>query len=287
MGGSGTVITVTNGLFAGNSDDGIGINSLANVVHMTGGSLRLINSTVAGNTGFAPFAFAATFGGTLTVENSILWENNTPFTTTSASATVTLHATTVGPGGSDPDPLLARLPNPGDGDWTTFADNDYGDLHLTPLSPAIDAGDGARLPAGIALDFDGQPRVFDANHRDNAFAIPVDRGADEARFVGPTAAAGGPYSGAPGVPVPLDGSGSADDAAIASFAWDCTGDGTFETTLAIPTGASCTYPAAGLFTVRLRVTDADGLTADATATVTITAPVENPEFFNFLPAVAR
>jgi predicted outer membrane repeat protein len=52
------------------------------------------------------------------------------------------------------DPLFVRAPDPGDGDWATSADNDYGDLQLRPGSPAIDAGDTTALP-GDTLDLDG------------------------------------------------------------------------------------------------------------------------------------
>jgi uncharacterized repeat protein (TIGR01451 family) len=52
------------------------------------------------------------------------------------------------------DPLFVRAPDPGDGDWATSADNDYGDLGLRTGSPAIDAGDAAAIPPDT-LDLDG------------------------------------------------------------------------------------------------------------------------------------
>jgi len=63
------------------------------------------------------------------------------------------------------DPRFLRDPDPGDGDWTTPGDNDYGDLRLRDNSPAIDAGDNAALPADLHdLDGDGnrvEPLPYD------------------------------------------------------------------------------------------------------------------------------
>jgi hypothetical protein len=50
--------------------------------------------------------------------------------------------------------------NPGPG--TLHADPRFvggGDFHLNPFSPAIDAGNAGRVPAGITTDLDGLPRV--------------------------------------------------------------------------------------------------------------------------------
>ncbi|MCP4539356.1 MAG: hypothetical protein GY832_19645 [Chloroflexi bacterium] len=55
----------------------------------------------------------------------------------------------------DADPLFAREPDPGDGDWTTLEDNDYGNLHLQLGSPAVDAGSNAYCPDN---DLDRVPR---------------------------------------------------------------------------------------------------------------------------------
>ena len=66
-----------------------------------------------------------------------------------------------GGGNIDGDPLFVRDPNPGDGDWTTLDDNDYGDLHVQTTSPAIDAGDNTALPAGTTTDLAGHPRFAD------------------------------------------------------------------------------------------------------------------------------
>lgn len=69
------------------------------------------------------------------------------------------------PGFIEDNPLFLRNPGPGDGDWSTLGDNDYGDLHLYAVSPAIDAGNsGLLLPDATDLDGDGdtaEPLPFD------------------------------------------------------------------------------------------------------------------------------
>jgi PKD repeat protein len=62
-----------------------------------------------------------------------------------------------------------------------------------------------------------------------------------------------------GETVTFDGSSSSDDNTIADYAWDLDGNGTFETdTHAVPTTTK-KYATAGLVTVRLRVTDDQGV----------------------------
>jgi hypothetical protein len=60
-----------------------------------------------------------------------------------------------GGGNIDGNPLFARIPNPGDGDWTTLGDNDYGDLHLEDGSPAINSGTNLGCPV---TDLEGHYR---------------------------------------------------------------------------------------------------------------------------------
>lgn len=72
------------------------------------------------------------------------------------------------------DPQFVRTPDPGpDGSWGT-ADDDYGDLRLSPTSPCIDRGDPAAVPTG--LDFGGHPRLLDG---DLDGVMRVDMGAHE------------------------------------------------------------------------------------------------------------
>lgn len=90
--------------------------------------------------------------------------------------------------------------------------------------------------------------------------------------VPPTAVAGGPYTVVAGQTVTLDGSASTDDStAPLDYAWDLNSNGVFGEIGEI--GVAPTFSAAGLtagvYTVSLRVTDADGLTSTATATINV------------------
>jgi len=66
-----------------------------------------------------------------------------------------------GDGNLSAAPVFVRNPDPGDGDWTTLADNDYGDLRLTVASPGIDAGNNTLVPLPLPTDLAGQPRLVD------------------------------------------------------------------------------------------------------------------------------
>ena len=95
----------------------------------------------------------------------------------------------------------------------------------------------------------------------------------------PVAEAGGPYTGSQGVAMPVFGFGSVDaDGSITLYEWDCTNDGSYDTSSTSPTGSTCLYPTLGVYTIGLRVTDDDAATATDTATATIgnQAPVAAP-----------
>jgi PKD repeat protein len=85
----------------------------------------------------------------------------------------------------------------------------------------------------------------------------------------PVSAPGGPYSEVEGQSLTLDGSGSNDvDGTITLYEWDINNDGIYEyaTTSATQTH---TYAQQGSYTIRLRVTDDLGATAEETTTAFI------------------
>jgi len=84
----------------------------------------------------------------------------------------------------------------------------------------------------------------------------------------PTASAGGPYLTSQGVAVTIDASASSDAEGAVSYDYDCDTDGTVDFANAGQTQA-CLYPDVGNYTVTVTVTDAGGLTDDATASVTV------------------
>lgn len=90
---------------------------------------------------------------TLTLHNSIVGLNT-------AEIGVDLTQTPSGTGNLiGTDPLFVRNPAPGaDRNWGT-ADDDSGDLHLRPESPAVNGGDSALVPAGIISDLAGNARI--------------------------------------------------------------------------------------------------------------------------------
>jgi len=144
--------------------------------------------------------------GSSIVTNSILWANNaitSPQVFRGEEATILISYSDVqgavsgggwdislgtdGGGNIDSDPLFRRIPDSGDGDWSTLPYNDYGDLRLQLTSPAIDAGDNDAVPAGLTTDLDGRPRFVDiVEVPDTGSGTPpmVDMGAYEADYYG-------------------------------------------------------------------------------------------------------
>jgi hypothetical protein len=85
----------------------------------------------------------------------------------------------------------------------------------------------------------------------------------------PYADAGGPYETTAGTPVTLDASASSDDdGTIAAYAWDTTGDGTFDAS-----GSTVEFneSEAGQYPVTLKVTDDGGATDTETVFVDVLA----------------
>jgi subtilisin len=80
----------------------------------------------------------------------------------------------------------------------------------------------------------------------------------------------------------FNGSASSDpDGTIANYRWDLDGNGSFETDTGTTATTSRSYNAAATVAVKLRVTDSNGATSDATRTLTITSPANEPPNASF------
>ena len=167
--------TLTNLIFSGNLANFFG----GGIYNNSNSDPVLMNVTFSGNsadTGGGIYNFASS---NPKLTNVILWGNIATITVTSqisntSGCTPVISSTLIqdsgssgggwdtslgtdGGGNIDADPLFVRDPDPGDGDWSTLEDNDYGDLHLQWGSPAIDAGTNTNCPA---TDLDGIPRAI-------------------------------------------------------------------------------------------------------------------------------
>jgi hypothetical protein len=85
----------------------------------------------------------------------------------------------------------------------------------------------------------------------------------------PTASAGGPYGVDEGGSIQVSASGADPEGGPLTYAWDLDGDGTFETPGAAATFSAASLDGPGTRTVTARVTDAGGLTATDSATISI------------------
>ena len=158
----------------------------------------------------------------------------------------------------DPGVLVA-----GGVDSGVFLSLDSGDnwsLVTDPIAPA--ASGIAHLPRPRYAYFDTEPADgFDV------YVGTQGRGVWRLAFTPPTADAGGPYTTDEGSDVVLSASASTDDSAL-TFAWDLDDDGEFDD----GTGVTIPFTAVGqdgVFTVRVKVTDADGAYDIAETTVTV------------------
>ena len=152
---------LTNGLFIDNrATDGGAVYSYRSAI-------VFINATFTNNT-------ASSRGGAMhsywdrgpVLKNAILWGNSAPegpeIYINFADTTVSF-SDVQGCGGSGAGWDSACGTDDGgnvDAD-PRFADAAGGDLWLDPASPAIDAGSNAAVPAGVAADLDGNPRLAD------------------------------------------------------------------------------------------------------------------------------
>ena len=130
------------------------------------GTAVLGNCTlVANNAYFGGAVFNYNLSST-EATNCVLWDNtwNTMDRDDTSEETLTFCDVTDGwdgQGNVAEDPSLLRAPSSGpDSVWGT-SDDDYGDVHLMPGSPCIDAGSNAGVPAGVTIDCAGNARRID------------------------------------------------------------------------------------------------------------------------------
>ncbi len=156
--------TLTNVTFAANSADEKGGG-----MYNYRGSPTLTNVTFAANSARHEGSDVYIYEGAISVRNSIFWESVGSVVYSDSNSHTTIYDSLVKGGCPhrvtcvgqvlDIDPRFMRLPDPGDGDWRTLEDNDYGDLRLQAGSPAIDAGNNVWLPSDVPTDVSGNPRI--------------------------------------------------------------------------------------------------------------------------------
>jgi len=183
---SGTDCTLINCVFVANS------SSYGTLNGSSGSTSTLYNCTICSNEAIAGILY---IGGTLTVYNSILWDNNFCHPPDPArivrneGGTITITYSNVeggysGTGNIDADPQFDTYPSytpnvPGEiaTSWYTSTTQDFGDLRLSSGSPCIDAGNNSDVPTGTATDIAGRTRILDGP--DPGTTATVDMGAYE------------------------------------------------------------------------------------------------------------
>jgi YD repeat-containing protein len=80
----------------------------------------------------------------------------------------------------------------------------------------------------------------------------------------------------PGQTITFTSTSTDPDGTIASYAWDTDGDATVDFNDGTGSAATKSFPAAGSYTIRLRVTDNNGGQAIATTTITVGEPESEP-----------
>ncbi|MHC4443350.1 MAG: choice-of-anchor Q domain-containing protein, partial [Planctomycetota bacterium] len=216
-------LKVTNSVFIGNSslfsagglysyrNDSIVVNCLfiVNTSYWGVGALFNYNdsSTITNCTFVANASFMSSSGAIYSsncnsvLNNCIIWANTGLFEMSPEAQIDSYGSTPVvnysiiqggwtgtGTGNIDADPRFVQDPYDGGDEWGIGNNDDFGDLHLTNGSPAIDAGDNDvdvdQVTAGIqplpATDLDGQTRIVDDPIAPDAGTPPVvDMGAYE------------------------------------------------------------------------------------------------------------
>jgi hypothetical protein len=244
------------------TDDGLPSNTLAYAWSVSSGPDGATFADARAEDTTVTFALAGTYVLQLTATDSELEASDAMQVTVEAAPKVSTLSVT---------PTSVTL-MPGETQFfTASATDQYGD----PFVPRVEWAAG-----GGTIDQEGN---FTAGNRPGNFTVTAASEAvsDTATVTviasAPAADAGGPYTGAQGTTIALDGSGSSDpNDDIVSYDWDLDGDGVF----ADASGITATYASAraGVFSIGLRVSDAKGASDTATTTVTVInlAPLATP-----------
>ena len=181
----------------------------------------------------------------------------------------------------------------GPASYSYVFDGQWGSLDHALASPSLLGQVAGAAPYHINAD---EPSVLDYNTNFKSggqvaslYAPDEFRSSDHDPLVvginlnaAPTVSGGGPYVVGQGQSVLLQATGNDPDGGVLTFDWDLDNNGSFETP-----GADALFTATstvGAFTVRVRATDAGGLTAVAPATVNVVfnwtgffAPIDNDD----------
>ncbi|MGE5609279.1 MAG: choice-of-anchor Q domain-containing protein, partial [Bacillota bacterium] len=154
-------ITLINCVFSNNrADSGGGMYTYGDFLS------KLINCTFTGNSAGSGGVMYNYYSASPTLTNCILWGNSSAIDNSDDRYKPAITHTLIqggypGLANLDADPQFLRSPSPGpDAKWGT-PDDDYGDLRLSPTSPALNAGLNAALPADLTTDLAGNPRIQD------------------------------------------------------------------------------------------------------------------------------
>ncbi|MGD0571699.1 MAG: PQQ-binding-like beta-propeller repeat protein [Sedimentisphaerales bacterium] len=170
---SGTV-NINNSILAGNFAQ---VNG-GGVYKNTSAIVTMSNCTLAGNAASGLGGGIYLGNAAFSAVNSIFWGNKD---STGITTSAQINPTSSSPGQTllfcciqDPlsyfgdanngnvndDPMFVREPNDGGDGWGVGNNDDYGDLHLRPGSPCIDACNKLYRPGPNEVDLDGQPRLM-------------------------------------------------------------------------------------------------------------------------------
>ncbi|MHC4079859.1 MAG: right-handed parallel beta-helix repeat-containing protein [Planctomycetota bacterium] len=140
LGSEASAAVVINCLFTGNQGGSGAVEAWA-------ANVTLLNCTITGNAGSLGGGAYCGNGSTVTIHNSIAWNNSGGQIVNDGSTVEVTYSDVAGgypgPGNINADPACGSDGRP------------------QPGSPCVDAGDGTAVPPGYPLDLDGNPRFVD------------------------------------------------------------------------------------------------------------------------------